>query len=212
MVLRFLLLDVDNTLYARSCGIVERIDRQIDAYVVERVGIAPAAVAPLRATLRRDHGTTLRGLMHRHAIDPDDYLRFVHAVELADVLRADPVLAAMLARIRLPKVAVTNASTSHARAVLGHLGIDHHFQRVYALEQMGYVPKPAPEAFARVLADLPATAAECVLVEDSGPNLASARRLGMRTVHVHDGEPRHPDAELGIGSILHLEDALASLG
>jgi putative hydrolase of the HAD superfamily len=212
MALRFLLLDVDNTLYARSCGIVERIDRLIDAYVMERLGTAPAAVGALRAELRREHGTTLRGLMHRHAIDPDDYLRFVHAVELADVLGTDGALVAMLARIALPKVAVTNASSSHARAVLGHLGVEDHFLRVYALEQMAYVPKPAPEAFRCVLADLPAAAAECVLVEDSGPNLTSAHRLGMRTVHVHDGQPRHPDAEVGIGSILELEDALARLG
>src|SRR5207244_452524 len=118
-----LLLDVDNTLYSRRCGIVPRIDVLIDRFCIERVGFAPAEVGTLRRALRAEHGTTLRGLMHGHGVDPDDYLAFVHAIDVTDVLRLDEALRAMLARIPLPKVAVTNASTAHAHAVLDCLGV-----------------------------------------------------------------------------------------
>src|SRR5207249_5090334 len=113
-----LLLDVDNTLYPPSRGVVERVDTLINRYLIERVGIDPAEVDDIRRRLWSDYGTTLHGLMHRRGIDPDDYLRFVHAIELDDLLTADPALAAMLARLPLLKVAVTNGSAAHARGVL----------------------------------------------------------------------------------------------
>jgi putative hydrolase of the HAD superfamily len=208
----FLLLDVDNTLYARSCGVVERVDVLINRYLVERVGVGAAEVDAIRRDLWRDYGTTLHGLMHRGAIDPDDYLRFVHAVELGDLLALDPALAAMLRRIPLMKIAVTNGSLAHARAVLDRLGVRDLFFRVYALERLAYLPKPYVQAYHTVLADLHARGPDCILVEDSGANLRGARRLGMRTVHVADGGPPAADAELAIHSILELEAALARLG
>ena len=206
-----LLLDIDNTLYARSCGIVDRIDKLIDRYLVERMRFPPAEVTPIRRALRASHGTTLRGLMHRHGIDPDDYLAFVHAIDVTGILALDHGLQAMLRRIALPKVAVTNGSTAHAHAVLDCLGVRAEFLHVYALEQLAYVPKPFPEAFQAVLDHLPARAEDCILVEDSLPNLVTARQLGMRTVHVADGEVPPDVADVVIPSILHLEEALARL-
>ena len=212
MAPRFLLLDIDNTLYARARGIVQRVDALINRYLAERMAIPAGEVALLRHELRQAHGTTLRGLMHRHRIDPDDYLRFVHAIDLAAMLAPDRALGAMLDRIPLSKVAVTNGSRAHAHAVLDRLGVRDRFLRVYALEQMAYVPKPFPEAYHTVLADLPAHAEECILVEDSGPNLTAGHRLGMRTVHLSDGQTPHPEAHVAIRSILELEEALARLG
>lgn len=207
----FLLLDVDNTLYARSCGVIDRVDVLINRYLIERVGIAPAEVDDVRRGLWRDHGTTLHGLMHRGDVDPDEYLRFVHAIDLDELLAPDPALAAMLARLPMLKVAVTNGSLAHAEAVLARLGIRSLFFRVYALERLGYVPKPYPQAYHTVLADLHAHPAECVLVEDSAPNLRAARRLGMRTVHVADGHPPDAEADVAIRSVHELEAALAAL-
>jgi putative hydrolase of the HAD superfamily len=143
----FLLLDIDNTLYPPSCGVVDRVDVLINRYLIERLGIEAAEVDGLRRRLWSDYGTTLHGLIHRHGIDPDDYLRFVHAIELADVLPLDPALGPMLARIPLLKVAVTNGSAAHARAVLERLGVRDLFFRVYGLERLAFVPKPYVQAF-----------------------------------------------------------------
>ncbi len=49
------------------------------------------------------------------------------------------------------------------------------------------------------------------MVEDRAANLRAARQLGMRTVHVADGGPSAPDADVSIGSVLELETALARL-
>ena len=207
----FLLLDVDNTLYAPSCGVVPRVDALINQDLVERVGIEPEEVDGIRHRLWSDYGTTLHGLMHRRGIDPEDYLRFVHAIELDDVLRSDPALGAMLARIPLLKVAVTNCSAAHARAVLDCLGVRALFFRLYGLERLAFVPKPYVQAYHTVLDDLHAPGRDCILVEDRAVNLRAARQLGMQTVYVADGGPPAPEADASIGSVLELEQALAAL-
>ena len=209
MTRSFLLLDVDNTLYPPSLGVVERVDGRINRYLMERVGIPRAEVDDTRRRLWLDYGTTLHGLMTRARVDPDDYLRFVHAVELDDLLTPDPSLAAMLGRIALLKVAVTNGSLEHARAVLDRLGVRSLFFRLYALERLHYLPKPYLHAYQTVLADLHAHGRDCVLVEDSAANLRSARQLGMRTVYVGGGAAPHADVR--IGSIFELEAVLPAL-
>ena len=208
---QLLLLDVDNTLYPPSRGVVDRVDALINRYLVERVGIDPAEVDAIRRRLWSDYGTTLHGLMHGHGIDPEDVLGFVHAIELGDLLARDEGLAAMLRRIPLLKVAVTNGSAAHARRVLGCLGVRELFFRVYGLERLGFVPKPYVQAYQVVLSDLHAHGRDCVLVEDRAVNLRAARQLGMRTVHVADGGPAAADADVSIASILELETALARL-
>src|SRR5437867_2956420 len=149
-----LLLDVDNTLYPPSRGVVERVDALINRYVVEGVVIAAAEVDGIGRRLWSDYGTTLHGLMHRRCIDPADYLRFVHAIELGELLAADPALVVVLGRIPLLKVAVTNGSAAHARGVLDCLGVRSLFFRVYGLERLAFVPKPYVQAYQMVLADL----------------------------------------------------------
>jgi putative hydrolase of the HAD superfamily len=211
MARQFLLLDVDNTLYAPSCGVVDRVDVLINRYLIERVGIAPDQVDDIRRRLWSDYGTTLHGLMYDHGVDPEDYLRFVHAIEIDDVLPANPDLARMLARIPMLKVAVTNGSAVHARGVLDCLGVRELFFRVYGLERLAFVPKPYVQAYQLVLADLHAHGRDCVFVEDRPANLRAARQLGMRTVHVADGGTRAEDADVAVRSILELESALAAL-
>jgi len=208
----FLLLDVDNTLYPPARGVVDRVDRLINRYLVERLGVATDEVDALRHGLWRDWGTTLHGLVHRHhaPVDADDYLSFVHAIELDDLLGPDPVLEGVLSRIGMLKVAVTNGSHAHAAAVLGRLGVRPLFFRIHALERLHYLPKPYVHAYHAVLADLHARGSDCVLVEDSAVNLRAARQLGMRTIHV--GEQPAAEADVRIPSIHRLEAALAALG
>jgi putative hydrolase of the HAD superfamily len=208
----FLLLDVDNTLYAPSCGVIPRVDALINRYLVERVGMDVTDVDRRRRELWSEYGTTLHGLMYRHGIDPDDYLRFVHDIELGDVLAPDAALGAMLARIPLLKVAVTNGSATHARGVLECLGVRELFFRIFALERLSYVPKPYVQAYHTVLTDLHALGRDCIFVEDRAANLRAARQLGMRTVYVADGDPAGSDeADVSIGSIAELESAVALL-
>jgi putative hydrolase of the HAD superfamily len=183
-----LLFDLDNTLYPHSLGVVARIDRRINEYLHARVGFALGDVDTVRRRFWAEHGTTLRGLMLGHGVDADDYLDFVHDIVIDDLLRPDPDLASLLERLPGRKIVFTNASRAHARRVLAALGLADSFEAVNALEDFGYVSKPAAEAFDVVLRRSAARAADCALIDDLRPNLAAAKRLGMRTVWVDEAE------------------------
>jgi putative hydrolase of the HAD superfamily len=177
-----LLLDLDETLYPPECGVLHRVDGRINAYLSERVGIPRQQVDAVRRDLRRAHGTTLRGLVLRHQVDQDEYLRFVHDCDLSDLLAPDPKLRELLGRLPPRKVVFTNAPRAHARQVLRLLRVEEVFQDVIALEDLDYLPKPDPAAYRAVLSRVGVPASACCLVDDTRMNLLPASALGMRTV------------------------------
>ncbi|HME72714.1 MAG TPA: pyrimidine 5'-nucleotidase [Myxococcota bacterium] len=177
-----LLLDLDETLYPPERGVLRRVDERINAYLRDRIGIPRHEVDAVRSALRRAHGTTLRGLVLRHTVDQDDYLRFVHDCDLSDLLAPDPQLRELLRRLPPRKVVFTNAPRAHARQVLRLLEVEEAFHDVVALEDLGYLPKPDPAAYHEVLSRIGVSASACCLVDDTRANLLPARTLGMRTV------------------------------
>lgn len=181
-----LFFDLDNTLYPLSLGVVPRIDRRINDYLRERLYVPAAEVDGLRRRFWAEHGTTLRGLMLGHGVDADEYLAYVHEIELADLLRPDPVLRALLERLRGPKVVFSNASRAHAARVLRLLGLEQAFDAVFGLEDLSYLPKPDPRAFHAALDRVGARAEASLLIDDLRANLAAAKRLGMGTIWVDE--------------------------
>jgi putative hydrolase of the HAD superfamily len=187
MPLRYLVFDLDETLYPRRSGIMEEIGVRMTQYIVERFGLSREEAEALRRRYRAQYGTTLAGLRTDRHIDPQDFLAYVHNLPIEDYLIPNGELDAALGCIPLTKVVFTNASREHAQRVLDVLGIARHFSRIFDITDMEYACKPNPQAYSRLLALLQAQPEECILVEDSTRNLAPAKALGMRTVLV-DGE------------------------
>lgn len=178
------ILDLDNTLYPATTGLFAEVDRRIDAYMEVRLGIPPAALPELRRRYRAEYGVTLGGLLAHHDVDAQDYLAYVHDVPLGEYLAPDPVLADTLQSLPGRKVIFTNGSEAHARAVLGLLGVEAAVEAVFDIAFMGYVPKPRPQGYRRLLEALGTPAAACCLVDDLVENLDTGRALGMATVLV----------------------------
>ena len=76
----------------------------------------------LRETYYYEHGTTLAGLVRLHGMSPDDFLDYVHDIDLGAVLPS-PELAAALGRLPGRKFIFTNGSRKHAEAVAERLGV-----------------------------------------------------------------------------------------
>lgn len=212
---RFLLCDLDDTLYPTRQGVMKAVGERISRYLVERLGVPPEVAPAIRRYYHDRYGTSMRGLMLHYGIRPDDYLEYVHDLPLEEFIRRDPQLDAMLGRICLRKVIVTNASREHAERVLNILGVGHHFERIVDIRDFGYHSKPHRVAYERSLRDLAAAPAECILVEDSVRNIAPARAMGIVSVWIRNRDAEVPDeplpADLCIDDILHLADALAPL-
>jgi putative hydrolase of the HAD superfamily len=181
--------DLDETLYPRHCGIMRAIGERITLYVEQFFGMPTAEARALRHDYFVRYGTTLRGLQVNHLIDADEYMAFVHDVPVEASVGYDARLDEALASIAARKVVFTNASWEHAERVLAARQLRHHFERIIDVRDMGWISKPAPDAYARLLALLGSPASRTMLVEDNVRNLRPAAELGMITVLVDgDGE------------------------
>ena len=209
---RFLIFDLDETLYPRSAGLMQEIGARINRYLIENLQLPPEQANALRQRYYQQHGTALRGLVvERPDVDPEDYLHFVHDIRLADYIGPEPALADMLRSIPLTKVIFTNATIEHAQNVLNILGIADQFADIIDVRRVEFVSKPNAEAYRRLLNILQATGGECILIEDSARNLLPGKALGMTTILVDSADCA--DVDYCVHEILGIKDVVdAALG
>ncbi len=154
------------------------------AFIGELLGLDPDSAFKLQKAYYHEHGTTLRGLMLNHDVDPDAFLEFVHDIDHS-VLDRDQMLNEVLHRLPGRKLVHTNGSERHAIEVLNALGIRAHFEAIFDVAAGAYVPKPDPESYHRFLASHTFEPTTAIMFEDSVKNLKPAADLGMTTVLVH---------------------------
>lgn len=189
--LRCAFFDLDNTLYPASCGLMQAIGARINRFMVERLDVSPAEVTRMRDEFLKVYGTTLNALRRYYAVDPDEFLEFVHDLPLETYLHYDAELDRMLQGIGLRKIIFTNADAKHARRVLARLGILGHFESIIDIHMLDFVNKPARTAYIKATAFASVRPEESILIEDSIANIIPAAELGMTTVLVREGQPRH---------------------
>jgi len=201
--------DLDNTLYPATSNLFQQVDRRMTRFIAELLGLEWQAAYRLQKSYFRDHGTTMRGLMTEHGIDPAPFLAFVHDIDLTPVA-PDPALGAALARLKGRKIVFTNGPTDHALRVMDRLAVRRHFEAVFDIVEAEYVPKPEPSAYAALVRRYRLNPRATVMVEDLARNLAPAAAMGMTTVWVRAGaEAGTPDAIDGAGLADHVTDDLA---
>ncbi|KRA97751.1 HAD family hydrolase [Devosia sp. Root685] len=178
--------DLDNTLYPRECNLFAQIDVRITHYVMDVTKLDFDAARTLQKSYYRDFGTTLNGLMNRHAIDPDHFLHTVHAIDYTPV-DPHPALIDTIRALPGRKFILTNGDVGHARSVLGRLGDPDLFEDVYDIRAMTYVPKPHREAYDGFLARHDIDPAKAAMFDDLEKNLVVPHEIGMSTVQVVAG-------------------------
>lgn len=208
MSIRFLLFDLDETLYPRSAGVMQNIGRLIRQFIVDEYSLTPEEADALARRYYLEYGTSMRGLLVNDNLDASRFLAYVHDFPL-DTLAPDLRLDALLASLPGEKVIFTNADQPHAERVLERLGVRQHFSRIVDVVSVGYISKPNQEAYVNCLRLLDARPEECVLIEDSARNLAPAKQLGMVTVLV-DG-PGDEAADFSIASVLELGPVIEAI-
>ncbi|HPH95809.1 MAG TPA: pyrimidine 5'-nucleotidase [Anaerolineaceae bacterium] len=184
-----LLIDLDDTLYPAEKGIWQHIRDRMDLYLTERLDINPVEVPVLRKHLFETYGTTLRGLQLTRNVDEEDFLAFVHDVNVEIKLQPNQRLAEILKRYPQRRFILTNADKPHADRVLRALGLVDCFEDIIDIHTLSPFCKPQLEAYHQVLTYLKVRPDECLFADDSTRNLGTAHSLGMLTVLVGSKEP-----------------------
>jgi putative hydrolase of the HAD superfamily len=174
------IFDLDNTLYPASCRLFDRIHARMQLFIAERLELMPEAALAVQKSYFRQYGTTLRGLMTVDKVDPYEFMRFVHNVDLSCVPK-DPRLAAALAALPGRKLVHTNGTATHAERLLAHLDIAASFSGIVDITDAGFEPKPAPAGYRELLRRHAVPPGTALMVEDIARNLVPAAALGMTT-------------------------------
>ncbi|MCB5186219.1 pyrimidine 5'-nucleotidase [Methylobacillus gramineus] len=199
------IFDLDNTLHNADAAIFPHLHVEMTRYIMTELALEEHAACALREHYWHTYGATLKGLMRHHRISPRHFLQQTHQLEqLPAMVITTKRLRHTLQQLSGRKVVFTNGPMSYAKRVLKLLAIDDLFEQVFSVESSGFHPKPAMRGFQHLLGALKVNTGNCILLEDSLPALMTAKRLGMKTIHVSKRlhKPSYVDAR--ISTILDL--------
>jgi putative hydrolase of the HAD superfamily len=175
--------DLDNTLYPHHLNLWQQVDEKIRNYISRFLDISHEEAFRLQKDYYRRYGTTMRGMMTEHGMQPDDYLEVVHQIDHSP-LTPNPELGEAIERLPGRKLILTNGTRKHAEAVMRRLEIDRHFEDVFDIAAADLDPKPLPQVYDRFLARHGVDARKAAMFEDLSRNLEVPHALGMTTILV----------------------------
>jgi putative hydrolase of the HAD superfamily len=175
--------DLDNTLYPHHMNLWQQVDERIREFVANYLNLTKEDAFRLQKDYYKRYGTTMRGLMAEHGMEPDEYLDYVHRIDHSP-LEPNPALGAALAQLPGKKLIFTNGTRAHAQNVVDRLAIADRFDDVFDIVAGELEPKPSQLSYDRFLAKHGVDAAKAAMFEDLARNLEVPHRLGMTTVLV----------------------------
>jgi putative hydrolase of the HAD superfamily len=175
--------DLDNTLYPHHLNLWQQVDVRIRDYVAKFLQVTHEEAFRVQKDYYRRYGTTMRGLMTEHNLQPDAFLEMVHQIDHSP-LTPNPMLGAAIERLPGRKLIMTNGTRKHAEAVMARLDIHHHFEDVFDIAAADLDPKPMPQVYHRFLARHGVDPARAAMFEDLARNLEVPHGLGMTTILV----------------------------
>ena len=175
--------DLDNTLYPHHLNLWHQVDERIRNYIANFLNITHEEAFRVQKDYYKRYGTSMRGLMAEHNMQPDDFLDVVHQIDHSP-LEPNPELGDMLKALEGRKLVLTNGTRRHADAVMQRLGIHEHFEGIFDIVAAELEPKPSPLTYERFLKRHGVEPTKSAMFEDLARNLSVPHSLGMTTVLV----------------------------
>ena len=207
--IKYILFDLDNTLYPASSRVEHAFNNRIVTYVAKFMGISVEKADELRAKGFIEHGTTVSWLIAEHGLkDIEDYLDWIHMKDIGNYITPNPDLAAMLKRVTIPRSILTNAIREHAERVLEALGIRHEFEKIFDIRDYNFNNKPSPIAYKTALSAINVPVKNILFIDDNIHFMQPFIDLGGQVLLI-DEEQKHPNSPYpSIREITELENFL----
>ena len=185
--IKYWIFDLDNTLYSGQTRVFSEVDKKMSEYISEKMNVDLIKAKKIQKKYFYEYGTTLSGLMKQEGVDPHDFLKFVHNINIK-WLPKDLKLREELIRIKEKKYIFTNGSHEHVKNVTKQLGIDDLFDGAFDITDADFVPKPHLDAYQKLIKKFNINPNKSILIEDIAHNLEQAKNLGMKTCWLENGE------------------------
>jgi len=185
---KYWLFDLDNTLYSGKTKVFEQIDKKMSKYISDKLKVSIKEAKKIQKNYFYEYNTTLNGLIKNHKIDANEFLEYVHDIDI-NFLGKDLELAKEIEKLDGKKIIFTNGSRKHAINVTTKIGIDHLFDDIFDIMDSNFVPKPSIEPYKKLVKKHKIDPKLSVFIEDIARNLKPAYEMGMKTVWIENDEP-----------------------
>ena len=181
------IFDCDGVLYNDLEKVFGQVSKKMTEYIAKKLNLDLKKAKELQTNYFHKYNTSLNGLMIHHKINPNEFLKYVHDINL-DFLEKDLVLRKELLKLEAKKIVFTNGSNDHVANITKHLGIDDLFDGIFDIVDCNFIPKPAIESYEKLSKKFNINPNETLFIEDIAKNLEPAKKLGMKTVWLVNNE------------------------
>ena len=186
------IFDLDNTLYSADSGIFQQVHTLMGKFVSAHLNIDIKKAKELQRKYYRQHGTTLRGMMDNHNVDPDHFLSEVHQLDYSIV---DPnfKLNKELKKLKGRKIIFTNANRQHTEDILIRLELTNLFDEIFDIKTANYIPKPEASPYEQIISEFNIDPITTIMFDDIAKNLVPAKNVGFASVWIDVGYENFSD-------------------
>ena len=184
--------DLDNTLYSADSGIFQQVATLMGKFVAKHLNINIKKAKEIQRKYYKKHGTTLRGLMDNHGVDPDYFLEEVHKLDYS-IVSPNYKLTENLENLHGRKFIFTNANKKHADSILDKLQIANLFEGIFDIKMANYIPKPEIQTYEKLIETYNINPNKTIMFDDIAKNLVPASEKGFTTVWINVGHENFSD-------------------
>ena len=186
------IFDLDNTLYSADSGIFQQVHTLMSKFVSAHLNIDIKKAKELQRKYYRQHGTTLRGLMDNHNVDPDHFLSEVHQLDYS-IVGPNFKLNRELKKLKGRKIIYTNANRQHANDILIRLELTNMFDEIFDIKTANYIPKPEASPYEQIISEFNIDPITTIMFDDIAKNLVPAKNVGFASVWIDVGYENFSD-------------------
>ena len=176
-----LLIDLDNTVYPEDSNIFAQIDIKMKSFIAKNLNVSLDEAFKIQKKYFVNNGTTLRGLMLYHNVQPKEFLKYVHEIDLTSI-KKNKKLSDELKKYNGKKIIFTNGSDEHAKKVLKKIGLNETIDHIFDIIKADYIPKPDILTYQKVIKEYSLNPDQTIMIDDLPNNLKTAKELGIKTV------------------------------
>ena len=90
--IKYWLFDLDNTLYSGDTKVFDQVDKKMSKFISEKLNVSIDEAKKIQKNYFHEYNTTLNGMIKNHDIDANEFLEFVHDVDLNFLNKDDFIL------------------------------------------------------------------------------------------------------------------------
>ena len=182
-----ILFDCDGVLYQDLKSVFGQVSKKMTEYISSKLNVDLIKAKELQTNYFHKYNTSLNGLMIHHDIPPEEFLEYVHDIDLS-FMKKDKLLREELEKLNIKKFVFTNGSKEHVKNITEHLGIEDLFDGIFDIVDAEFHPKPEAKAFDLMVKKFNIEPKNTIYIEDIAKNLSIAKARGSTTVWLINDE------------------------